>query len=139
MRHDIRRTSMRVLFLCALGVAVLPASAWAQEPAKKTDKLRPLDLPQVEVGGELGRRIKITVDNSLLNLDVDGHFLKPFVEKKTRKGNYQGSGLLIDATVRFAAYTRDERLLKLKRHLVSKLIEEQTTEIGRASCRERVW
>ena len=132
---------MRVLFLCALGVAVLPASAWAQEPAKKTDKLRPLDLPQVEVGGELGRRIKITVDNSLLNLDVDGHFLKPFVEKKTRKGNYQGSGLLIDATVRFAAHTRDERLLKLKRHLVSKLIAAQTADgyLGEFAPAQRIW
>lgn len=138
----MKRTSVRILFLFALGVAVLPvSSAGAQEPAKKTDKLRPLDSPQVEVGGEMGRRIKITVENSLLNLDIDGNFLKPFLEKQTKKGNYQGLGLLIDATVRFAAHTRDERVIRLKRHMVSKLIAAQTADgyLGEFVPAQRIW
>jgi predicted amidohydrolase len=117
------------------------SAAMAQEPAKTADKLRPLDYGQVEVGGEMGRRIKITVENSLLNLDIDGNFLKPFLEKQTKKGSYLGLGLLIDATVRFAAYTRDARVITLKRHLVGKLIAAQTADgyLGEFVPAQRIW
>ena len=55
----------------------------------------PVALDQVKVGGEFGRRIQVTVENSLLNLDVDKDFLQPFREKKTKNG-YTGLGMLID-------------------------------------------
>lgn len=129
------------LVLLAVIASILSgSSSTAQEPAKKGDTLRPLELPQVEVGGEIGRRIKVTVENSLLNLDIDGLFLKPFIEKQTKKG-YQGTGLLIDATVRLAAYTRDERVIKLKRHMISKLIAAQTADgyLGEFAPAQRIW
>jgi DUF1680 family protein len=128
------------LFGLALALCGSIAAA-AQEPPKKADRLRPLDYRQVEVGGEMGRRIKITVENSLLNLDMEGQFLKPFVEKQTYNGHYQGLGLLIDATVRFAAYTRDERVIQLKRKMVSKLIAAQTADgyLGEFVPAQRIW
>ena len=129
------KTTAISVFLISLGLA-----SSSGHVSYGMDKLRSLDYPQVEVGGEMGRRIKITVENSLLNLDIDGLFLKPFIEKQTKHG-YQGTGLLIDATVRLAAHTRDERVIKLKRHLVSKLIAAQTADgyLGEFVPAQRIW
>lgn len=95
-----------VVRIVLLGVA---AAAW---PAAATaaDVLAPIDLRQVKVGGEIGRRIDVTIDNNLLVLKADRDFLAPFCAKKVRTG-YVGLGKLIDAAVRFAAYTKDARVL----------------------------
>ena len=42
--------------------------------AASDDVMTPLELNQVKVGGEIGRRIDITVNNNLLKLDVDRDF-----------------------------------------------------------------
>ena len=109
-----------VVRIVLLGVA---AAAW---PAAATaaDVLAPIDLRQVKVGGEIGRRIDVTIDNNLLVLKADRDFLAPFRAKKVRTG-YVGLGKLIDAAVRFAAYTKDARVLALKKHLVDETIKTQ--------------
>lgn len=84
------KTTAITVFLLSLGFV----SASGQV-SHGTDTLRSLDHSQVVVGGEMGRRIKITVEDSLLNLDVYGQFLKPFIEKQTQEGSYLGTGLLI--------------------------------------------
>ncbi len=88
------------------------------------DVFSPIELGQVKVGGEIGRRIDITIENNLLALNADKDFLPPF-SAKTQTSGYIGLGKLIDATVRFAAYTRDDKVLALKRHLVTSVIESQ--------------
>ena len=88
------------------------------------DVLRPLDVRQVLVGGEIGRRLAITVTNNLLKLDADKDFLAPF-QKRNAKDGYVGLGKLIDSMVRLAAHTGDERLLMLKRHVVAEIIKTQ--------------
>ena len=109
-----------VVRIVLLGVA---AAAW---PAAATaaDVLAPIDLRQVKVGGEIGRRIDVTIDNNLLVLKADKDFLAPFRAKKVRTG-YVGLGKLIDAAVRFAAYTKDARVIALKKHLVDETIKTQ--------------
>jgi DUF1680 family protein len=92
--------------------------------AVAADALTPLELGQVQVGGEIGRRIDVTVNNNLLALDADKDFLPPFIEKQ-QTGGYIGLGKLIDASVRFAASTHDPQVLALKRHLVSSVIDAQ--------------
>ena len=67
-----------VLALCT---AVAPAS----------DALSPLKIDQVKVGGEIGRRIDMTVQNNLNKLDLEGDFIKPF-RKKDRNGGFIGVG-----------------------------------------------
>jgi len=91
------------------------------------DILAPLDLRQVKVGGELGRRIDVTVQNNLLVLDADGDFLPPF-KKKSKKDGYVGLGKLLDATVKFAAYTGDPQVVALKNHLIDETIRAQETD-----------
>jgi len=92
-----------------------------------TDLLTPLNLRDVKVGGEIGRRIAITITNNLLVLDADHDFLAPF-KAKTAQGGYIGLGKLIDATVRFAAYTGDARVLVLKQHLIEETLQAQEAD-----------
>jgi len=87
----------------------------------------PLDLREVKLGGEIGRRIAITVTNNLLKLDVDGDFLRPFTAAP-RTGRFIGLGMLLDSVVKFAAHTGDERVVALKKHLVEEIIRAQESD-----------
>ncbi len=88
------------------------------------DKLAPIQPGQVQVRGEIGRRIDLTINNNLLALDADKDFLPPFARKDLNDG-YVGLGKLIDAATRLAAYSGDERAVQLKNHLVSSAIQAQ--------------
>ena len=66
------------------------------------DRLMRVNPREVKVGGEIGRRIDVTVQNNLLKLKLDEDFLKPFRERKAKDG-FTGLGMLLDATVRLAA------------------------------------
>ena len=104
------------------------------------DALTPLGLRDVQVGGEIGRRIAITVTNNLLVLDADRDFLPAF-QTKTAKDGYIGLGKLLDATVKFAAHTGDRRVLRLKEHLVEETLKAQEPDgyIGIMAPPHRVW
>jgi DUF1680 family protein len=103
------------------------------------DLFQPLDVRQVQVGGEIGRRIDITVKNNLLALNVDKDFLASFKTKNS--DNYIGLGKLIDASVRFAAYTKNEQVIALKKHLVEEVIGAQEADgyIGNMKPENRMW
>ncbi|MBN2023706.1 MAG: glycoside hydrolase family 127 protein [Pirellulales bacterium] len=92
--------------------------------------LAPVDPAEVKVGGEIGRRIDVTIDNNLLAIDVDRDFLERFRGKQAiaRSGHpdrYVGLGKLIDAAVTFAAHTQNPGVIKLKDYLVGELIKTQ--------------
>lgn len=107
--------------------------------ARAADAFEPLGLRDIHVGGEIGRRVAITVDHNLLVLDADGEFLRPF-QKKSAKSGYIGLGKLIDATVKFAAHTGDPRVLALKQHLVAETLKTQEPDgyIGIMAPAQRV-
>ncbi|MHB8897411.1 MAG: beta-L-arabinofuranosidase domain-containing protein [Thermoguttaceae bacterium] len=114
-RSIARRWAPIMVGLLTLGlVGVLSAA----------DRLTPIPPRNVEVGGEIGRRIRVTIDNNLLALDADKDFLPPFANKNVNDG-YIGLGKLIDAAVRLAAYSGDERVVRLKDHLVDSVISSQ--------------
>lgn len=96
-------------------------------PALGADVLLPLDVRQVKVRGEIGRRIDVTVHNNLLALDAEKDFLRPF-ETRESKGGYVGLGKLILAAVRFAAYSGDTQALALKERLVNHVIARQEAD-----------
>ncbi|MDD4868990.1 MAG: glycoside hydrolase family 127 protein [Kiritimatiellae bacterium] len=87
------------------------------------DVFAPVDIRQVKVGGEIGRRIDVTITNNLQKLNLDGDFLDPF--RKKDKGNYIGLGKLIDTVVRMAAYTGEEKVITMKKYLVNETIKTQ--------------
>jgi hypothetical protein len=97
------------------------------QSASGADVLAPLDLRDVKVGGEIGRRIDLTITNNLLVLDVDGDFLRPFLEEQ-RRGEFVGLGMLLDATVKFAAYSGDPKVLALRKHLVAEVLRAQEAD-----------
>lgn len=102
--------------------------------------MTPLDLRQVQVRGEIGRRIDLAVSANLLQLEVDRDFLAPFRAKSLESG-YIGLGKLIDATVRFAAYTGDPEVLRLKEQLVAGALEAQDPDgyLGILVPESRIW
>lgn len=85
----------------------------------------PLDLKEVRVQGEIGRRIDVTVHNNLLVLDANGDFLKPFLERKGASSGYIGLGKLIDSAVLLAVDTGDPKVIARKNHLVDTIIASQ--------------
>ncbi|MEI8037454.1 MAG: beta-L-arabinofuranosidase domain-containing protein [Verrucomicrobiota bacterium] len=95
--------------------------------ATAADGWMPLDLRAVKVGGEIGRRIDITLTDNLLKLDVDRDFLPPF-QVKDGKQTYMGLGKLIDSAVLLAAYSGDPRALALKQHLVDETLKSQEAD-----------
>jgi len=115
----MKQTLGLYLTLFALAVQVVPCAA--------ADRLTPLDLRDVKVGGEIGRRIDITLTNNLLKLDVDRDFLEPF-RVQDGKTSYIGLGKLIDSAVKLAAYSKDPRASALKRHLVEETLKTQAED-----------
>lgn len=129
------------LLLAAFLASMAPAAqAESAPPRAIPDKLVPVALDQVKVGGEFGRRMRVTVKNSLLNLDGDKDFLQAFREKKTKSG-YTGLGMLIDCSARLALHTGDPRILELKRHMVETLIDAQERDgyLGEFDRAHRLW
>jgi DUF1680 family protein len=111
------------------------AQAWCQ-----ADVLQAVDTSRLRVGGEIGRRIDNTVVNNLMLLDLDSNFLKPFRERSANNG-YVGLGKTIDAFVRLAAYSQDERLLERKQYLVRETVAVQERDGYIAMCAppSRMW
>lgn len=103
------------------------------------DALAPLPLRAVKVGGEIGRRIDVTIHNNLLVLDVEKDFLAP-LETRDPKSGYIGLGKLLLSTVRFAAYSSDPRVLALKDRLVERILAAQGADgyLGYFSEKRRV-
>jgi uncharacterized protein len=97
------------------------------QPAAGADMLVPLDLREVKVGGEIGRRVDVTIKNNLLVLDADGDFLRPFLEEP-RRGSFVGLGMLLDATVKFAASSDDPQVHALRKHLVAEILRAQEAD-----------
>jgi DUF1680 family protein len=126
-------------FLIAMAFAT-EVAIMATAAAQPADHLTPLELNQVKVGGEIGRRINVTVKNHLLVLDADRDFLKPFKERN-RKDGYIGLGKLIDSLVHFALYTGDERVLSLKKRVVAEALKTQEPDgyIGLLVPDKRMW
>lgn len=104
----------------------ISAAAMVQVAAgPPANAIRPIDPRQVKVGGEIGRRIDITIHKNLLAIDLEDDFLRPFREKKRWPFSYVGLGKQIDAVVRLAFHTGSEKLIALKDRLVSETIKTQ--------------
>ena len=108
--------------------------------ARAADRWSRLEPGQVQVGGEIGRRIDVTVQNNLFKLKLDDDFLKPFRQPKARDG-FVGLGMLVDAAVRLAAYSGDPKLVDFKRRLVQATIKTQGPDgaISMLAPESRVW
>jgi len=115
---------MRLTFLFLVFVGALNSFGQTSSGDKPiVDQLNSIQLSDVKVGGEIGRRIAVTIENNLLLLDIDNDFLDSF-RKKNDKG-YIGIGKLIDGVVKMASYTNNEKVISLKNHLIGELVKWQ--------------
>ena len=105
------------------------------------DRLTPIDIRQVRLAGEIGRRVEVTIRNNLLKIDSDNVFLKPYREKKQQRTHFIGLGKQIDCLVRFAAYTGDPDVVRLKQSVVDHTLRHQEPDgyIGYFPPELRMW
>lgn len=82
---------------------------------------------QVQLDGEMGRRIDLTIDSHLLKLEFEKEFLTPYRTKRKTDG-FIGLGMLLDAVVGFADYRRDEELIDLKERLIDETLKTQAED-----------
>ncbi len=93
---------------------------------------------EIRVGGEIGRRMDLTLRKNLLALNLDGDFLKPFQQRvpfpwspealkefKKKRMLFIGTGETLDALVFFAAYSGDAEIVALKERLLEALLATQ--------------
>ncbi len=119
---------MKKVFLFACMLLISRTFGWsAGIPESNIDKLIPVQLNGVKVRGEIGRRMDITVNNNLLKIDIDNDFLSSFQNRKPGN-NYIGLGKLIDTVVKMAANSGDDKLMKMKDHLINAVIGAQESD-----------
>jgi hypothetical protein len=96
-------------------------------PIKVADKLSPISIKDIKVEGEIGRRIDVTINNNIKKLHIDKNFTCHFKTKTGPDvvGGFVGMGMLIDACVRFAAYSHDPEMLEIKNEIIAKTIDNQ--------------
>ncbi len=99
-------------------VAVSAANACA------ASVFQPVDIRQVQAGGEIGRRIDVTMYNNLLAADLDGDFMQPFRDRTAGSG-YVGLGKTVDALARFAAYSEDAGIIGAKEKVIGEIMALQ--------------
>ena len=131
---------MRSTILLLIPAAMLNCCTHNESPTlDKGDQLVPAGLGNIKVGGEIGRRIDITVSNNLLKLGIDNDFLTSFLKKDDT--GYIGLGKLIDGAVKMAVYTRDEKVISLKNYLIAQIIKAQEPDgyIGNMTPANRMW
>ena len=141
------KTSLHLALFIIVVVIAAPwqAEAAGEPPAAPEENpnagaMTPIEPGKITVRGEIGRRLDITINNNLLALDTENVFLEPF-RKRDQVSGYIGLGKLVDATVKFAAYAKDERVLALKRCLVAEAIRTQESDgyIGILVPDSRLW
>lgn len=125
-----------ILFLILFHLPLLTSPL----PASPDARFESIDARAITVGGEIGRRIQVTIQTNLFALNIDEDFLDPF-RAAERKGKYIGLGKLIDAAARLAHHTGDPALVALKRRLTSAAIAAQEPDgyLGTTPPEKRIW
>ena len=105
---------------------------WAAAALFGETRFEQIDPAEIEIQGEIGRRIDLAVRKNFLALDLDGAFLQPFrqrkpkEEAKTQQDRFRGLGLQIHAAVLYARYTKDPQVIARKNHLVEETLKTQS-------------
>jgi len=98
--------------------------------ATSADPLSADGIHEVELGGEMGRRIDVTTHNHVHALDLEHDFLRQFRARKSPAeidgfDRFTGVGLLIDAVTLLASYSTEKADIALKERLVDEILATQ--------------
>lgn len=98
-------------------------------PKEKWFRFRP---GEVTVGGEIGRRLMVTVDRLLHHIDFESTFAKHFRTRAQNPdvwGGFAGYGMVLDAVVKAAAHgIGGAETVAFKRKWISDLLATQTPD-----------
>ena len=87
---------------------------------------------EVRVGGEIGRRMEVTVDKMLRHTDIERTFVRHFRERKAEPemfGGFAGYGMFLDALVKAAAHgVGGEATVAAKTRLLAELAATQSAD-----------
>ncbi|GAB4129525.1 beta-L-arabinofuranosidase domain-containing protein [Thermopirellula anaerolimosa] len=138
----MRYLGCKNLAISALTIAFSASMHGLPLPAADVDPVwRQPGLQDVRLeGGEIDRRVAVTIEGNILKLNTEDDFLRPF-RQRNASGGYVGLGKLIDSVVRFAAHTQDPRLIELKRKLIAEATATQEPDgyIGIMKPEARMW
>lgn len=122
------RTSLCIALaaVCALGANLRAAEAQALRP-----QLKAFTLDRVQVGGEIGRRMDLTLRENFLKLDVENGFLKPLRERHPKEqlsgfATYIGTGILGLSAIYFALESHDPALVARKDYIIDEILKTQS-------------
>jgi len=80
--------------------------------------IRPIDVGEIRLEGEIGRRVDLTAEGNMLAVDLEGEFLAPFREPRDAAPGYVGLGHFLDAASRLARHGRHEKLAELRMRIL---------------------
>jgi DUF1680 family protein len=125
---NIKKTIQTIEAGKPLKVKLAQAGGYVAVINSVADKWERIPYGNVKVGGEIGRRIDITINNNLKKLDLNKDFLDPFQKKEAGCCEFIGAGMLLDAVARFAAYSGDQEVIAIKDQIVNRLLENQLND-----------
>ena len=124
--RQLKRREMRQTV--TLAAALLAGAAAFAEPTALFN-FRP---GEVTVGGEIGRRLDVSMEKILRHTDIEGAFAKHFKfrkEKPDEPYGFAGYGMLLDALVKGAAHgIGGDESVALKTRLLKELAAAQTPD-----------
>ena len=133
-----------ILFLFLLIIYQLAAFsqkvAVYEIPSKEGKIFSTISVEDVQVDGEIGRRIDLMLQNNIEQLDIEKYLLTHF-RNKTREGGYVGLGKLIDAFILYSLYTNDKAIEAKKDFLIKTAIGHQEKDgyIGMINKEKRMF
>ena len=115
----------------------------SQTSSSIDDSLGTICPSKIHVGGLIGDRINMTIDNNFFKIDHEKDFMQYFLSKQSGgiTGDFVAMGMLIDAAVHFAKYRGDNTLIEAKNKLVKTIIDSQQDDgyIGYYEQNRRLW
>ena len=91
-RNIERLPDVIAVFHSPIRVALATIAIWfvalESPPAMAGDAMAPIDFRRVQVGGEIGRRIDITINKNLLKLDTEREFFGAFPGQDWPQGRF---------------------------------------------------
>ncbi len=118
------RIKLRPFTFAFIFVVISTVPMPASDGFDTVKKLNALQVDQIKVGGEAGRRIDMILINNILQLDIDQQVLDYFRKRDNRDG-YRGLGKLTDAFIMYSLYTGDMTVKKKKDYIIQTTIENQ--------------
>ena len=101
--------------------------------ASATDPLSARGIRDVQLGGEMGRRVEVTACNHVRVLDLENDFLHRFQHRRSPAeieafDRFAGVGMLLDAAVLLASYSGDEADVAVKDQILEAILETQDSD-----------